>query len=491
MADLLTQLEQRLSQYNMVNALMGQYYEGTMRVFNPNISLPPIMRHIRTVVGWPGTCVDVLEERLDFLGWDDDGKYGLEDLYLSNAFSNESSMANLDALIYGTGYFSVTTGDPKSDVEPPALINAESPVSSYGVWNQRTRLLDIGYTKYADERGEYTSAAVYEAMQTTYYKRESAVSKWQVVNVDNHRLGRCQLVRITNRARAGRMGGRSEISQAVRSYTNTAVRTLIGMETNREFFSAPQRYVLGAKDDAFVDQDGQVIPGWKAILGSLWNMQRDTEWAENNPGSDGLPTVGQFMSNPPGPYLEQIKGLSMLLSAEVGMPPSYLGMVSDNPPSADSIRALEARLVKRAERRQDGFDPGYSEVGVLTSMLGGSIKTPPKNADLETMWRDAATPTKAADATRAQLLVTAGILPPDSQVTYEMAGLTPRQIRCIEEEKAKQAKQDAKDQLRQALINPVQPGGVNGNQGTVPAGQATQPGNQPTAPKPVGNHPAV
>lgn len=475
----IVKLEQRLSQYNTVNNLMGQYYDGSVQVFNPNISLPPTMRHIRTVVGWPGTCVDVLEERLDFLGWDDTK---LDALYQDNAFSNESSMSNLDCLIHGTSYFSATTGNKDSiPTEPDVLMNAESPATSYGVYNPRTRLLDIGFTKYGDEDGQYTTAAVYETMQTTYYARNHDNDRWRVVKVDPHRLRRCQLVKLVNRARAGRMEGRSEITRAVRSYTNTAVRTLLGMETNREFFSAPQRYVLGAKDDAFVDQDGAVVPGWKAILGSLWTLQRDAEWAENNPGSDGLAKVGQFPVNPPGPYLEQIKGLSMLLAAEIGMPPSYLGMVSDNPPSADSIRALETRLVKRAERRQDGNDPAYVEMGILATMLSGSPE--PKASDIETMWRDAATPTRSADADRASKLVGAGIVPADSRVAYELSGLTPRQIRSIEEDKAKIAKQQAKDQLRQAALAQTQPGVTDV---PVPPGQAPQPPNAKPGIPPVG-----
>lgn len=477
----IVKLEQRLSQYNTINSLMGQYYEGTVRVFNPNISLPPTMRHIKTVIGWPGTCVDVLEERLDFLGWDADEKYKLADVYKNNGFSTESTMANLDSLVYGASYISVTTGDKNNPLEYGALLNAESPETSYGIWNQRTRLLDIGYTRYADEEGNYTRAAVYEPMQTTYYARKTENDRWQQVRVDPHRLRRCQLVRLTNKARAGRLGGRSEITHAVRSYTNTAVRTLLGMETNREFFSAPQRYVLGAKDDAFVDEDGSVIPGWKAILGSLWTLQRDAQWVEDNPGSDGLAKVGQFPVNPPGPYLEQIKGLSMLLAAEIGMPPSYLGMVSDNPPSADSIRALETRLVKRAERRQDERDPSYIEIGILASMISGNGE--PKPSDLATLWRDAATPTRAADADRAQKLVAAGIVPPDSQVAYELAGLTPRQIKSIEADKKKLEAQKAKEALRNSLIGGGAPNAVAT---PVQPGQAPQPSNPTPGGPPVG-----
>ena len=44
-----------------------------------------------------------------------------------------------------------------------------------------------------------------------------------------------------NRMRASDVSGRSEITPAVRYYTEAAVRTLTGMEVHREVYQAPQR----------------------------------------------------------------------------------------------------------------------------------------------------------------------------------------------------------------------------------------------------------
>src|SRR5699024_11486200 len=57
------------------------------------------------------------------------------------------------------------------------------------------------------------------------------------------------------------------------------------------------------------------------------------------------PATGQYQSAPPTPYIEQLKMLSQLCSAQSGVPSSYFGFHTENPPSADAIRALEARLV--------------------------------------------------------------------------------------------------------------------------------------------------
>jgi hypothetical protein len=52
---------------------------------------------------------------------------------------------------------------------------------------------------------------------------------------------------------------------------------------------------------------------------------------------------------------------------------------------------------------------------------------PDKTRRIETVWRNPATPTVAAQADATVKLVQAGILPADSDVTLEMAGLTEGQ----------------------------------------------------------------
>jgi len=457
-------LHERLQGYATANSLVEQYYEGEIQVPSLGIAIPPMMRRIETVVGWPATVVDVLEERLDFLGWDDDGKYDLETAFNNNNVAHESSMAHVDSLMHGVGFVLVSTGF--DDV--PSLITAESAKSSTGIWNRRTRRLDLGYTVYKDPlTGEDLAAAVFYEDRTEYYERKNSNAPWKLAKTDPHKLGRCQLVMLPNKTRAGRTGGKSEITRAIRSYTNTAVRTLLGMEINREFFSAPQRYVLGAKQDAFVDDAGNPIPGWKAIMGALWQLQRDEVAVQDGSSREGLPEVGQFPANPPGPFLEQVKGISQLVSAEGAVPPNYLGFSTDNPPSADAINALEARLVKRAERRQAERDPAWTEVGILTAMTTGKGK--PKPNDLRNMWRDPSTPTRSADADRAVKLTGAGIMPPDSTLTWEMVGLSPRQMKRLEKDR------------RKAEFMAV----VNGGMGNGNGAGGTQPSGNQQSSKPV------
>ena len=337
--------------------------------------------------------------------------------------------------------FGVVGSGDKANGEPEILATVESAKDMTGIYNRRKRRIEIAALK-GYVNGEHLRGTLYEENQTTFYERKTETSRWRVTGVDKHNMGRCPVVWFPNRARAGRREGKSEITKAVRGYTNMAVRTLMGMETNREFFSAPQRYALGAREDAFTDENGNPLPGWQALMGHFWNLERDEDWVEQYPDSksEGIPQVGQFPTNPPGPYMDQIEGLSKMFAAEVGIPPNYLGFTTENPPSGDAIRALEARLIKRAERRISGFDPGWIEMAQLVCYM--KTRELPSKRDITSVWRDPGTPTAAADADRAVKLVGAQILPAQSKVTRELVGFSPSQIRRIERDANKQMMMD-------------------------------------------------
>lgn len=462
----------RLAQYEQHNKVREAYFEGKQKLKNLGISIPPALADIETVVGWPGTTVEVLEERLDWQGWvsDSGDLFGLDEVYLDNGLDVDSALGQLDALIYGTGFIIVGTGYTG---EPSPLITVESPRRVTGLWDARIRRLSSALS--VDEIATNTKAA----SVVTLYKPEGDITlsresgEWKVVDRNDHELGRTMVAQLVNRPRASALGGRSEISKAIMSYTDQAVRTLLGMEVNREFYSAPQRYLLGADESSFKDQNGNQRTGWEAVMGRMLAIPRD---------EDGeLPTIGQFTASSPAPYLEQVRGLSQLVSAEAAIPSSYLGFISDNPTSADAIRQAEARLIKRAERRQMIFGRAWREVGAL-ALLTRDGAIPDDYRSVGVKWRDAATPTRSAAADEAVKLIGAGVLPADSTVTYDRIGLSPQEQRQIASDKRKANAQSRLTALASAAqaaraTNPA----VAGMEGA-PSGDPGTPSGLPTGP---------
>jgi hypothetical protein len=204
------------------------------------------------------------------------------------------------------------------------------------------------------------------------------------------------------------------------------MRTLLGAEVAREFYSAPQRYILGADEDLFTDSDGRPLDAWSVYQGRILGVPTN---------QDGqMPSVGQFNANDTRPYFEQIRAYAQLMAAESAIPASYLGFQTDNPASADAIRQMEARLIKRAERRQRQFGRTWGEVARLALLVrDGSI--PEEASEIRPIWRDASTPTRAAAADEAVKLISAGVLLPDSEITYNRIGLSELDKQILRQEK--------------------------------------------------------
>lgn len=437
-AALVDQAMAQLQRAELANDRAEAYYEGTARAKRLNLVIPEHSLGLKTVIGWPGTVVDSLEERLDFQGWTNGNKYGLDQIYSDNLLPMESGMAHLDAMIFGVSFVAVLKGDT-SIGEPEVLITVETPKSATGVFSRRTRRLEAGLIR----RIEKTSGA--DTVRATLLTDREVVEirraggAWVVEDRQPHSLGRVPMVIFPNRRRASRIGGRSEITKPVRALTDQAVRTLIGMDVNREFFSAPQRFIIGADEKQFSGKTG-----WELLVGSYLAI------GANEDGE--MPKVDQFPAASPAPYVDQLQALSQLLAAEAAVPRNYLGFVTANPSSADAIRAEEARLVKRAERRQAVFGQAWMQVAELALLaqdplggIPGDFKT-----DVAALWRDASTPTRAASADATVKLVSAGVLPASGDVVLEDLGYDKAKIERVQADRAK-----AGDDALGALANAI------------------------------------
>jgi hypothetical protein len=426
---LITHLTKKLRAHNGSNLLKENYYEGKQRLKDLGISIPPTMRLVDSVVGWAGTAIDVLEERLDLEGFLGGADYGLDEIYRANNLDLESGLGHKDAFIYGTGFVFVGKG---KEGEADPLITIESPKRSTALYDLRTRRLSAALLVTPAEDGTILGGSLYLPNETIYFEAYSET--FVEVGRDVHNLGRVPVSPLINNPRSGDPYGRSEITRAVRSTTDAAMRTLLGAEVAREFYSAPQRYVLGASEEAFTDADGNPLNAWSVIQGRLQGIPYNDE-------DNVMPTVGQFSANSPSPYFDAIRAYAQIMAAETAIPASYFGFQTDNPASADAIRQMEARLVKRAERRQKQFGRTWVEVAKLALLVrDGSLPVEANN--IRPIWRDASTPTRAAAADEAVKLISAGVLSPDSDIVYNRIGLSDSDKQVVKSEKgASQARQ--------------------------------------------------
>lgn len=440
-------LRAKLIKVSPKNRLKSDLYESKRTAEDLGIAIPDGMNElINAVIGWPGTVVDVLEERLDFQGWTGADDLALIDVYDDNQLAVEAGRGHLDTIVYGCGFAAVGRGDT-SVGEPGILVSVESTESCTVEWDFRLRRAKTGLSQTRDENGVVQLETLYLPDETIRFERVRG--ELVVVDRDPHKLGRVPVARILNRDRASDVNGRSEITRAVEYYTYAALRTLTGLEVNREFYTSPKWSALNADPEVFgMSEDNSAKEnrkaGFSATQGRLNVIPPQVD-------EDGQPVevkLHEFRPAPPTPYIDQVKLYSQLLAAESGMPAPYLGFVTDNPASADSIRQQEYRLVKRAERRQTSFGLAWREVAYLSLLLRDGAVDPVAFRQIGTKWRDAATPTRAAAADEATKLIGAEVLPPDSIVTYDRIGLSAQEQQQLERDRAKASGGKVIDRLR-------------------------------------------
>lgn len=408
--------------------LRDAYFNGEQLVRDLGISIPPQLKGLHTVIGWPRVGVESLEERLDLeaFRWADGADSSeLEEIAAANDLYDESSLAHLDALVYGREYLAVGSGDCGTDDCPP-LISAESPLDMTVLWDARVRMATAALRECAADT--FVEAGPEERMLVLYLPDQTVMALpsesggWEVVDRDMHGLGVVPVVRMANRQRTADRVGKSEITPEVMSITDAACRRLMGMEVAAEFFGAPARYILGASESAFQDADGTAKSAWETYIGRVLALERD---------EDGqVPSVGQFAAHDPTGMTKIIDLYARIMSSQFGLPPHMLGYTTDNPASADAIRSTEAKLVKRSERRIRRFGAAWQQAMRLALWVRDG-EPPDKARRIETVWRNPATPTVAAQVDATVKLVQAGVLPADSDVTLEMAGFTEAQRQRI------------------------------------------------------------
>lgn len=424
--ELISKLASQLAFDRFQFEIQNAYYEGTMRIANLGISIPPQLSRLRSVVGWPRVIIDSIDERLDVEGFrlSDglDADTDLWNIWQTNNLDEESQLAHLDALIYGSAYITVGAGDEVGD-QP--IIAVESPLDLVCLWDARTRSVMAAFRDYSVghfglDRVRY--GTLYLPDSTISLMMEQGSSQWQIIDRDDHNLGTVPVVRMTNRARITDRQGRSEITPEIISLTDEACRTMLGLSVSREFYAAPQRYILGASESSFVGADGTAKTAWETYLGKVLALERDED--------GNVPTVGQFTPYTPEAFTKVLDAYAKIMTSLTGLPAEYLGITTSNPSSADAIRMNSDRLVNKVRRKQRSFEAAWEQAMRIALLIrDGTVQD--DALSMETLWRNPEIPTPAATADAIAKEIQTGSVPPTSDVILERLGYSALERRRL------------------------------------------------------------
>lgn len=393
-----------------INETRRRYFESKQRVRQLGIAIPPQLNSFETVLGWPYKAVKSLATRVKLGGFavpgSDSSEFGIDRIWADNRMGIEAHHAHMSALTYGVSFVAVMAGGPG---EPAAVIRALSPTSSTALWDANKRRAVAAVSVVAAEAGYPTELILY--LEDKVVTARFTQGRW-LVEATPHSLGRCPVVVLAYDSSPEYPFGRSRITQGVMRITDEAIRTSLRMEVSAEFYSSPQRYLLGADESAFQSADGTQRTGWDAVLGRLLAIGRD---------EDGeLPSVGQFQQMSMQPHAEMLRTIGAKFAGETNIPVNALGIIHDNPASDAAMHTAYLDLNADAESAHEPFGSAWVDaMRMAVEIVEGSSEGLEL---LTTKWRDPATPTKSAAADAVMKLVTAGVLPADSAVTLEQLG---------------------------------------------------------------------
>ena len=312
-------LRRRLLQKRARVQTRYKYYEMKNAVKDFGMVTPPEFRTFTEVLGWCGKAVDSLADRLLWREFRDDN-FDLNTIYCMNNADVLFDSAVLSALISSCCFVYISQAE-----------------------NGFPRLQVI------DGGNATTLEAYFTAGSTWYYPKGQ--KPYHVTNSAPAPL----LVPIVYRPDAKRPFGHSRISRACMGLQQGALRTLKRSEISAEFYSFPQKYVLGTSNEA------EQLDKWKATISSLLEITKDEEGDK--------PVVGQFTQQSMSPYTEQLRTFAALFAGETGLTLDDLGFVTDNPSSAEAIKSSHEGLRLAARKAQRTFGSGFLNAGYLAACV--------------------------------------------------------------------------------------------------------------------------
>lgn len=338
--DLLTRLVKAWAGRHPRNALRGAYRDMHNHVEWLGASVPEYMRHhLDVVCGWPDKAVTALAARCMWDGFTvpsgADDPFDLAEVLADNRFDVLVPEVVDAELTYSCSFVVTLPGDTASG-EPPVVVTGADAQWATGLWDGRRRELVAGLVlDTLDDQARPLGGLLLTREHVTRLARGS--SGWHVVDIRPHALGRVPMEALAYRPALNRPFGRSRISRAVMSLTDRAVRAGFRTEVSSDLYAAPALLMLGADEEMFKGLDGKPTPLWSWYMGRLKSLPKD---------EDGdVPKLEVIPQQSMQPFMDLRRSLAAEFAAETNVPVSSLGIVQDNPSSAEAIYAAKEDLV--------------------------------------------------------------------------------------------------------------------------------------------------
>jgi len=407
----------QLLAHKLINDRRTEMFEGKYDARHLGIAVPPQLEKVETTLMWPAKAVEALESLINLEGFvvpaGTAADYGIDTIWRENRLGIEATQAHVSALKYGVSFLAVLAGDV-SRGEPSIVIRNLSPVSSTAIWDPVLRRVTAALTIIASG----SVRGVFQPTEYILFLEERVITarfdglSWVIEDVP-HSLKRCPVTVLPFKPSVEEPFGRSRITRGVMTITERVARTLLRMEISAEFYSAPQRWLMGANEEIFQNADGTKRAGFSVQLDKMLAV---------GPDEDGVvPTTGQYAQLTMQPHMDMVRSDAALFSGETNIPVSALGIIHDNPASDAAMQSAYMALYGEAERAWEPFGAGWVDaMQMAIEIRDGSAE--PALLGLRAKWSRVDTPTLAARGDFVQKQIIAFPWMAGSDVALEESG---------------------------------------------------------------------
>ena len=342
-------LRRKLNKKRVRVRLRYDHYEMKNRKRKQSALIPYWLKDLyESTCGWCAKAVDALSDRLVFEGFTPEtDAYGTRTIFDANNPDIFFDSLIRESQIASCAFVQIAHGENPGDLPRLSVLTADD---ATGIIDEFTGLLKEGYAvldRNAD--GSPKLEAWFTPEFTEYYRKGEEPRREE--NPARYPL----LIPVPYRPDAKRPFGHSRISRACMYYQEFARNTLERAEISAEFYSFPQKYVTGLSPDA------EPLDAWRASISAMLRFDKD---------EDGdSPKLGQFTQQSMSPYTEQLRTAAAMFSGETGLTLDDLGFVTDNPSSAEAIKAAHENLRLTARKAQRTYATAFANIGFVAASV--------------------------------------------------------------------------------------------------------------------------
>ena len=328
------------------NATLRDYYEGHVKVSDYGVGAN--IENDQTC-HWPAKAVDALADRITFEGFgtpegmDEGQREALRAIELGNNLVNGYNAHLTPKLLYGCMAATVTRNEGGNAVvrfhSADTFTAIPSPDGKDGVVAAGLAIARVEYVPWSTWEPVPTVVNLHLPGNVVEL-RQVAAGQWEAENGKTREMEPSLYVFTHDGTGTLNAFGRTRITSFVRTLADDAIRCMWHMQISGAYYSIPKLIMLNLMPEQY-----------EAVIQDKFKYQLDRVIAtEVDESGETRTAIQQLSGNSPQPFVEELRALASQFSEATGIPLNSLGIVQDNPSSAEAINASREDICLIAQR---------------------------------------------------------------------------------------------------------------------------------------------